>query len=322
MKAAALKVSNLSVTLSSLTGPQTLVDDVSFEIAPGCTAGLVGESGCGKTMTAFATLGYMPMAGMQVTASAIEINGRDIAGLNDRQRREVLGRDIAMIFQQPGTALDPVFTIGHQIEKVFQRHIGGKKKLVRQAMLDSLANVGFERPDKIAAAYAHQLSGGMRQLTMIAMATICKPAVLIADEPTTALDISTRSLILNKISRIQEASETAILMISHDLAVIRQLCQQVMVMYCGRIVESAPVEQLFTHPCHPYSAGLISCIPSIDEKQSNVLASIPGRVPSMESLPSGCHFQPRCRNAISKCNDSVPQLTPRHGSCVACFRPL
>lgn len=322
MSAAALKVSHLRVTLNTTSGLRTLVDNVSFELSAGQVAGLVGESGCGKTMTAFAILGQIPIAGIQVSSSAIEINGREIAGLNSRQRRRILGRDIAMIFQQPGRALDPVFTLGHQIESVYRRHIGGSKKIVHQAMLDSLANVGFERPEQIAAAYAHQLSGGMRQLAMIAMATICKPAVLIADEPTTALDISTRSLILEKIRRIQKADETAVLMISHDLSVIRQLCQQVMVMYCGRVIESAPCEQLFAQPRHPYSAGLINCIPSIDRKQAGPISTIPGRVPSMESLPAGCHFEPRCLRAVSECARSVPLLKQESGRCVACFRPL
>lgn len=322
MSTPALRVSNLKVALNNRSGVQTLVDNVSFDLHAAEVAGLVGESGCGKTLTAFAILGQLPIAGMQVSASAIEINGKDIANLTDRQRRQVLGRNIAIIFQQPGRALDPVFTLGHQIEDVFRRHIGGSKMIVRQAMLDALAGVGFEQPEKIAAAYAHQLSGGMRQLTMIAMATICKPAVLIADEPTTALDISTRALILQKLGAVQTAGDTAILMISHDLSVIRQLCQKVMVMYCGRIIETAPNEQLFTHPRHPYSAGLINCIPSIDGKQSDTILTIPGRVPSMKSLPPGCHFAPRCNRAVTECVQSTPQLLPGKAGCVACFRPL
>lgn len=322
MRVPALKVRNLKVVLNSRSGLQTLVDNVSFDLQAGEIAGLVGESGCGKTMTAFAILGQLPIAGMQVSSSVVEINGKDLANLTGRQRRLVSGRDIAMIFQQPGRALDPVFTLGHQIEDVYRRHIGGSKKDVRQAMLDSLSDVGFEQPEKIAAAYAHQLSGGMRQLTMIAMATICKPVVLIADEPTTALDISTRALILQKIGDIQKAGDTAILMISHDLSVIRQLCQQVMVMYCGSIIESAPSAQLFTHPAHPYTAGLVNCIPSIDGKQSDFISIIPGRVPSMEALPPGCNFEPRCSRSVTECVQSTPQLLPEKVGCVACFRPL
>jgi len=322
MTVPALKVSNLKVVLNTRTGVRTLLDNVSFDLHAGQVSGLVGESGCGKTLTAFAILGQLPIAGMQVSSSAIQINGKDIANLTDAQRRRVLGRDIAMIFQQPGRALDPVFTLGHQIEDVFGRHIGGSKKAIRQAMLDALAGVGFEQPEKIAAAYAHQLSGGMRQLAMIAMATICKPAVLIADEPTTALDISTRALILQKLGSIQKTGDTAILMISHDLSVIRQLCQQVMVMYCGRIIETAPNTQLFTHPRHPYSAGLINCIPDIHIKQSDAISTIPGRVPSMESLPAGCYFEPRCSRSVAECVQSAPQLLPEKAGCVACFRPL
>lgn len=322
MTVPALKVRDLSVTLGTRTGVRTLVDKVSFELRPGEVAGLVGESGCGKTLTAFAILGQLPSADMQASSSAIEINGKDIASLTNRQRRQISGRDIAMIFQQPGKALDPVFTLGHQIEDVYQRHIGGNKKRIRQAALDSLAAVGFEQPDKIAAAYVHQLSGGMRQLAMIAMATVCKPAVLIADEPTTALDIVTRSLILQKIGQLQKADNMAVLMISHDLSVIRQLCQRVMVMYCGRIVEAAPCAQLFAHPRHPYSAGLISCIPDINAKQAGKISTIPGRVPSMESLPNGCHFEPRCSRAVAECRLNVPAMTQEGDRCFACFRPL
>ncbi len=322
MTVPALKVSNLSVTLNTRTGVRTLVDNISFELQPGEAGGLVGESGCGKTLTAFAILGQLPGADMQVSSSAIDINGKDIAGLTGRQRRQVSGRDIAMIFQQPGRALDPVFTLGHQIEDVYQRHIGGNKKIVRQAALDSLAAVGFEQPDKIAAAYVHQLSGGMRQLVMIAMATVCKPAVLIADEPTTALDIVTRSLILQKIGQLQKAGNTAVLMISHDLSVIRQLCQQVMVMYCGRIVETAQCAQLFAHPRHPYSAGLINCIPDINAAQAGNISTIPGRVPSMGALPKGCHFEPRCSRAVAECSQAAPPMKQEEGSCFACYRPL
>ena len=322
MNTPALRVENLTVTLDTIKGRRTLVDNISFELHSGQIAGLVGESGCGKTLSAFAILGQLPAAGMQVSSGAIEVNGKDFSKLSARQRRQLSGNEISMVFQQPGRALDPVFTIGDQIEEVFRRHIGGSKKTVRNATLDALASVGFEQPDRIFRSYAHQLSGGMRQLAMIAMATICKPAVLIADEPTTALDMGTRTLILQKLSAIQRNSDTAILVISHDLSVIRKLCSHIMVMYCGRMIEKAPNQELFSHPLHPYTAGLINCIPDIDNQQQGGMSTIAGRVPSMDALPPGCLFEPRCQYSVYECTLSRPQLVAQCNGCVACFRPL
>ena len=245
MSSVGLNVKNLSVWIETPSGRLPIVDDISFSIKSGATTGLVGESGCGKTMTAFAILGLLPAAGAGFESTAIEINGRDISVLSLQQQRQVLGRDIAMVFQQPGTALDPVFTIGQQIKTVHRRHIDGSSTTADRAMLDSLENVGFGKPPEIAAAYPHELSGGMRQLAMIAMATVCKPAVLIADEPTTALDSETRELILRQIKRLQTDHGMAILLISHDLSVVRRVCQDVMVMYCGRLLEKTACQDQF-----------------------------------------------------------------------------
>lgn len=322
MSTAALKVSHLSVWFDTASGRHTLVDDISFELKAGEIAGLVGESGCGKTMTAFAIFDQLPAAGMQFKCEGIEVNGQDISAMSRAQQRQILGRDITMIFQQPGTALDPVFTIGHQIEAVYKRHSNGEGKAAGKAMLNALAAAGFDQPGKIASAYPFQLSGGMRQLAMIAMATVCQPAVLIADEPTTALDISTRSMILQQLKRLQSESHMAILMISHDLSVIRQLCHNVMVMYCGRIVEASPGEQFFAQPRHPYSAALIDCIPDIRTGRRSKISTIPGRVPPMTELPNGCHFEPRCAMADSGCALRAPALEHANGRSVACFKPL
>jgi len=322
MSAAALNVKDLSVWIETESGRRRIVDNISFSIKSGEALGLVGESGCGKTMTAFAILGTLPATGATIECAAIEINGRDISRLSSSQRRSVLGRDIAMIFQQPGTALDPVFNIGQQITAVHRRHVGGGKDKTRQAMLDSLSQVGFNQPGKIAAAYPHELSGGMRQLAMIAMATVCNPAVLIADEPSTALDSASRALVLQQIKRLQEDHGTAILMVSHDLSVIRQSCQNVMVMYCGRLLEKTDCESLFSHARHPYSAGLISCIPQIDAAKQPRIKAIPGQVPIPSELPSGCHFAPRCGHAIVQCEQSVPGFATDSSHSVACFRPL
>jgi len=318
----ALKVTNLSVWFAKGSSRITVVDEISFSIKAGDATGLVGESGCGKTMTAMAILGLLSESGINVRSDGIEINGRDISTLNVRERREVLGRDIAMIFQQPATALDPVFTMGQQISAVYRRHTGGSKKQARENMLQALESVGFSNADDIAASYPHELSGGMRQLAMIAMATVCKPAVIIADEPTTALDNSTRALILEQLKQLQKMHQAAILFISHDLTVVRQICRDVMVMYCGRLMETTDCQSLFAHARHPYSAGLLSCIPQIGDKRPPPIKSIPGQIPPLADLPSGCHFAPRCDRVEAQCRTSVPLLDCDDGRGAACFRPL
>jgi len=317
----ALDVKNLSVWLESGSARVPVVDGLSFSIEAGQATGLVGESGCGKTMTARAIMGQLPAPGIGISCDAIEINGRDISRLSARQKRAVLGHEIAMIFQQPATALDPVFTIGHQIGAVYRRHRGGGTRQARQAMLAALNDVGFSQAEDIAAAYPHQLSGGMRQLAMIAMATVCKPAVVIADEPTTALDSGSRALILQQLEQLRTSRQTAILYISHDLSVVRHSCSDVMVMYCGRIMERADCRDLFAHPRHPYSAGLLSCIPRLGKTRPPAISAIPGQVPPATELPGGCHFAPRCTRSVAECRQSVPSLGAG-GIGAACFRPL
>ena len=322
MSGPVLKVSNLSVWLDDKTGRRQLVDQVSFSINAGEATGLVGESGCGKTIMTQAILGLLPANGVHVESDGIELRGHDISTLNARQRREFLGRDIAMIFQQPGTALDPVFTIGQQIGAVHRRHNRAGKQHARRAMLNSLEDVGFSQVEEIASSYPHQLSGGMRQLAMIAMATVCKPAVIIADEPTTALDSSTRAVILQQLERMRTKYQVGILLISHDLAIVRQSCRNVMVMYCGRLLEKTDCNSLFTRARHPYSAGLLSCIPQISDTRPDGIRAIPGQVPAMTDLPVGCHFAPRCSRAEPICRRSAPGFDTDDDASVACFRPL
>jgi oligopeptide/dipeptide ABC transporter ATP-binding protein len=322
MNSPVLKVTDLSVSLGSGLASRQVVDNLNFSINAGDTTGLVGESGCGKTMTALAILGLLPSAGVTVRSGGIEVNGKDVSVMSAAQRRQVLGREIAMIFQQPGTALDPVFTTGQQIRAVYRRHVGGSRQHVRQAALDSLESVGFDQVEDIASAYPHQLSGGMQQLVMIAMATVCKPAVIIADEPTTALDGSTRALILQQLQQLQQLNQTAILLISHDLTVVRQICRNVMVMYCGRLLESTDCASLFSHARHPYSAGLLSCIPQISANRPAAISAIPGQVPALTDLPPGCHFAPRCNRAEPQCRQSIPDFVSEEGRGRACFRPL
>jgi oligopeptide/dipeptide ABC transporter ATP-binding protein len=321
MSTPALKVSGLSVWLQAGDSRKLVVDDINFSINAGKATGLVGESGCGKSMVALALLGLLP-EGVRASSAAIEINGQDISSLDMNCRRKVLGRDIAMVFQQPGSALDPVFTLGQQIGAVYRRHVSSDRVRVRDAMLESLENVGFSQPEKVAAAYPHQLSGGMQQLAMIAMATVCKPAIIIADEPTTALDSSTRALILQQLKQLQSLNDTAVLFISHDLAVVSQSCNRVMVMYCGRLLEKADCQSLFSHARHPYSAGLLSCIPRLSDTRPPLINSIPGQVPAVEDLPPGCHFAPRCPRVELRCQQSAPPFEFDGDRGVACFKPI
>lgn len=321
MSRPALKVSELSVSLGTGPHQRPVVDRVSFDIQPGSATGLVGESGCGKTMTALAILGLLP-AGAAVSSNGIELGGREISRLDDRHRRRVLGRDIAMVFQQPGAALDPVFKLGWQIGAVYRRHLQANRAQTRQAVLESLSSVGFSQPHEVAEAYPHQLSGGMRQLAMLAMATVCKPSVIIADEPTTALDASTRSVVLQQLQNLRKRHNTALLLISHDMTVVRQSCDDVLVMYCGRVLERAHCQDLFAGALHPYSAGLLACIPALGAGAPAMVRAIPGQVPAAGQLPPGCHFAPRCNRADEQCRQSAPQLETGRSHDAACFRPL
>ena len=322
MNTMALKVSKLSIWQETKTGRRQFVDNISFTINAGQTTGLVGESGCGKSMTAMAIMGLLTAPGIQVESTSIELGGTDISGLSVKQRRKILGRDIAMIFQQPGTALDPVFTVGQQIAEVYRRHQGGSPVQIRQTMLDALQAVGFSQAEEIANNYPHQLSGGMQQLVMIAMAMICRPSILIADEPTTALDSMTQALILRQLKELQARHQTAILLISHDLNVVKHSCDDIIVMYCGRLLEKADCKDLFSHPRHPYSAGLLSCIPEIGPQRPAQINAIPGQVPAAHELPPGCHFAPRCTRVALHCRHTPPDLESDNGTEVACFRPM
>lgn len=322
MMVPALKVKNLNVRFEAGIHTRQVVENVSFSINAGEMTGLVGESGCGKSFTAQSIMGLLPAAGASVKSDTIEINGQDISRFSPAQKRKIMGRDIAMIFQQPGTALDPVFSLGQQISAVYKRHQKVSKHTARQTMLETLKSVGFSQPEQIAAAYPHQLSGGMRQLAMIAMATVCKPSVIIADEPTTALDSGTRAMILQQLKRLQTDHQTAILLISHDLAVVQKSCRNIMVMYCGRIVEKIDCQSLFANARHPYTAGLLACIPQISGDRQPGISAIPGQVPAATELPPGCHFAPRCGRAESQCRESVPPLDFESSASVACFRPL
>jgi oligopeptide/dipeptide ABC transporter ATP-binding protein len=318
MSRAALQVRELSVGFGN---DQVVVDRVSFSIQPGEAVALVGESGCGKTMTALAILGLLP-PGAQARIRSIELKGNDISGLDASARRALLGSEIAMVFQQPATALDPVFTLGQQIGAVHRRHEKTGRARTRRAVLEALADVGFRDPEAIADAYPHQLSGGMRQLGMIAMATVCKPSVIIADEPTTALDATARAMILQQLDRLRAQHGTAVMLVSHDLGVVKRSCANTIVMYCGRVVEKSSTDALFAGPRHPYSAGLMACIPSLGRRTKAAIRPIPGQVPALTDLPDGCHFAPRCARCEARCRETAPPLGLNEERAAACFNPL
>jgi oligopeptide/dipeptide ABC transporter ATP-binding protein len=301
------------------------VDNISFELHEGEFVGLVGESGCGKSVTALALLGLIPDARAEVSAASLQLAGRDLDGLPEKSMRAIRGGEIAMIFQEPASALDPVFTIGRQISYVIRRHKGVKADEARRQALQALEQGGFPEPEQVYRAYPHHLSGGMQQLALVAMAIATRPRVLIADEPTTALDVTTQALVLERLRALRDSAGTAILMPSHDLGVVANSCSRVLVMYCGRIIEQAEYETLYSKPRHPYTAGLLASVPRIrsgSAAESRLpLTPIPGQVPALSELPPGCHFAPRCAYASGHCEIQQPKLEPCGNSTVACHHP-
>lgn len=287
--------------------PFRAVDGVSFDVRPGQTVGLVGESGCGKSVTSLAIMGLLPKRGNKVAGSAT-YDGTDLLTLDDREMRDRRGRDIAMIFQDPLSSLNPVVSIGIQVAEVLQRHRGMNKSAALAESRDLLDKVGIPDPNRRLKEYPHQLSGGMRQRALIAMALACKPRLLIADEPTTALDVTIQAQILNLLKELVIDSGTALIMITHDLGVVAGLCDEVNVLYGGRIVETASRHEIFATPRHPYTNGLLGSIPRLDGSRSEKLAAIPGSVADNIPWTSGCAFAPRCSRAIEVCRAETPAL--------------
>lgn len=313
-----LRVENLSIGFRTDKGVLRAVDDISYAIAPGKTLGLVGESGCGKSTTALALMGLLPSsAHVEGRAHFLE---RELFGQSEAQWRQVRGNQIAMIFQEPMTALNPVIRIGEQIGETLLLHQGLDKRAAHERAIEMLDEVGIPSARTRAAAYPHQLSGGMRQRAMIAMALACRPSLLIADEPTTALDVTIQAQILELMLELQDRIGMAIQFISHNLGVVSELADDIIVMYAGRIVERAPAARLFDQPRHPYSVGLIQTLPNLHNRQPR-LPVIPGGMPNLAVATSGCRFADRCSRVVAQCREQVPPLTtvaPGHD--VACFR--
>ncbi len=305
---ALLEVTDLTTVFRTDAGVARAVDGVSFSIDAGETLGLVGESGCGKSVTSLSILRLVPQPpGEILPGSSVRFNDRELLLLAEREMRKVRGNDIAMIFQEPMTSLNPVYTVGDQIAEAVRLHRRTDRKEAMQRAIEMLRLVGIPAPEKRASDYPHQLSGGQRQRVMIAMALCCDPELLIADEPTTALDVTIQAQILDLLAELRERLGMALLLITHDLGVVAQVCDRVAVMYAGRIVEEAPVARIFEDPRHPYTQGLLRAIPRLGQNADR-LATIPGQVPSALAWPDGCRFRARCPFAWDRCHEEPPLL--------------
>ena len=314
MSAPLLSVRDLSVAF----GRNTVVEGVSFDLAPGEILGVVGESGSGKSVTALSIMRLIPAPGR--VSGRIEFAGQDLMALPEPRMREIRGRDIAMIFQEPMTSLNPVFTCGDQVMEALVHHRGLDRAGARAEALKLLKLVEIPSAERRLDDYPHQLSGGMRQRVMIAMALACRPKLLLADEPTTALDATIQAQILDLLRGLQRELGMAVILITHDLGVVSEVAHRVLVMYAGRVVETSPAAEVFARPLHPYTEGLLASIPRL-EGPIERLDAIPGQVPAPDAMPAGCRFAPRCRYAEPACAASPPPLAPRgEGRAAACIR--
>lgn len=322
MSEALLKVSHLATEFSTEHGVARALDDVSFEVFPGETLGIVGESGCGKSVTSLSVMRLLPKPSGNIVQGSVMFQGEDLVKLPASQMHRIRGNRIAMIFQEPMTALNPVHRVGHQLMETLELHFpkNGKKEN-RRLSIEMLQRVGIPAPERRMKEYPHQLSGGMRQRVMIAIALLCKPDILIADEPTTALDVTIQAQILKLLQDMQKETGMAILFITHDLGVIAEICDRVLVMYGGRVIEQAAINKLFESPGHPYTRGLLGAIPRIEDTPKKILNTIPGMVPSLMEFPPGCRFQNRCEYVQNHCRDETPDLKQvENGHDVRCFR--
>jgi len=314
-----LDVKQLQTTFFSTDGEIPAVDQISFSVNKGEILGIVGESGCGKSVTSLSIMKLIPQPPGKITNGEIWLNGENLVQASEKRMREIRGNEVAMIFQEPMTSLNPLFTIGNQLIEGIRIHKKMSKKEARNEAIQMLKLVGLPRAEQIIDEYPHQLSGGMRQRVMIAMALSCHPRLLIADEPTTALDVTIQAQILALMKDLNEKLDTAIVMITHDLGVVADLCQRVIVMYAGKIVEEAEVRDIFKNPKHPYTMGLLQSVPDVREKKER-LYSIPGNVPKPGSIQKGCRFAARCEKAHDRCYIEDPKLYQLgNGQSVRCF---
>ncbi|MDN3360823.1 ABC transporter ATP-binding protein [Priestia megaterium] len=315
-----LEVKNLQTAFSINDSWHNAVDDVSFQVGRKRIVGVVGESGCGKSVLSLSVIGLLPKVNSQIRSGSVVFNGKNLTHLSEDEMNDVRGKDISMIFQEPMTSLNPVLTIGYQLQEVLFNHMNISKAEAREKSIALLKSVGISRSEKLIDEYPHQLSGGMRQRVMIAMAVACQPKLLIADEPTTALDVTVQAQILELLKEIQESNDMSIIMITHDLGVVAEMCDEVIVMYGGKIVEHTDVDTLFYAPKHPYTKALLHSIPRMED-DVEVLNTIKGIVPSLVNMPrTGCRFVNRCPHAMEDCSSVTPVLRQdSQGHDVACL---
>jgi len=315
-----LEVENLSVAFGSETNPFKAVDKISYRVEAGQVLGIVGESGSGKSVSSLAIMGLVDYPG-RVSASSLKFDGQDLESLSEKQRRDITGRDIAMIFQEPMSSLNPCFTVGDQIMEALAVHQGGSKKERKAKTIELLQQVGIPAPETRLSAYPHQLSGGMSQRVMIAMAIACDPKLLIADEPSTALDVTIQAQIIDLLLDLQREKNMGLVLITHDLALVAEAAHQVAVMYAGQIVETGTASEIFSTPQHPYTQALLRSLPeySLGEKR---LQALGGVVPGAHDRPNGCLLNPRCPYATDQCRSNEPDLIGTSDRAVKCFYPL
>ena len=313
-----LSVRNLCTDFPVKRGIVHAVEDVSFDVDAGEILAIVGESGSGKSVTSLSIMGLLGEPG-HVASGEVKFEGKDLVGLSEKDYRQLRGNDMAMIFQEPMTSLNPVYRIGNQIVEAIRTHEKVGKKEARERAIDLLRKVGIPSPEKRIDDYPHQMSGGMRQRVMIAMALACNPKLLIADEPTTALDVTIQAQILDLLRRLRDDTGMAVLLITHDLGVVSETADRVVVMYCGQVVEEAEVRALFDHPMHPYTLGLLKSIPRLEDDDTKRLYMIKGMVPNPLEMPPGCHFSDRCDSCMDICRTQMPKLVDAGGRKVRCF---
>ena len=315
---ALLEVQNLNIRFPAEGGDVLAVRDVSFSLEKGRTMGFVGESGCGKSVTAYSILGLVPPPGV-IDSGSIRYRGKDITRMGEDEIRTIRGKEIAMIFQEPMTSLNPVFTIGYQIEESITLHLGMSDHEAREYSAELLNSVGIPDPVRRLDSYPHELSGGMRQRAMIAMALSASPSILIADEPTTALDVTIQAQILDLLIRIQDERKMSLILITHDLGIVANIADEIAIMYAGEIAETGKTRDIFRNPGHPYTRGLFKAIPRIGGNQKR-LATIPGMVPAITAPPAGCVFYPRCYMSIDRCARAPVKLAGSKDRAVRCIR--
>lgn len=317
MTAPILKIRNLTTAFATHSGVVNAVDNVSIDLGQGETLAVVGESGCGKTVLSLSVMGLIPDPPGRITAGEVLYRGQDLVQLSEKQMQKIRGNQLSMIFQEPMTSLNPVFRIGDQISEILRLHRGMSSREAEEAAVDALRLVGIPNPQKRVSSFPHELSGGMRQRVMIAMALVCSPEILIADEPTTALDVTIQSQILRLLNDLKQRMNGSLMLITHDLGVVARVATEVAVMYAGQLVEQAELRDIFKEPLHPYTRGLLASVPRLGCREE--LTPIPGNVPALTDLPQGCRFHPRCRYATDLCREKEPQLLEEGKRRIRCW---